>query len=240
MDLEILERTPGQSIRQWVYILLRSNIIKLHLKPGLVISDLEIADVLNISRTPVREAFIRLVEDGLLEIYPQKGSLISLIDIEQAEEVRFVRRVLEKAIIKEACKFFSEDCLFDLSANVEMQKFCGKEKNYERMFSLDNEFHRIIYRGCGKERIWFHIKKMAYNFDRLRILRLSSSPWDGIINEHSQIAQLIIEKNPAEVDEVVDKHLTRSLFDKLATQYPEYFKQNIHEYIQLNGKPEGG
>jgi DNA-binding GntR family transcriptional regulator len=240
MNLEIIAKEPGQSIKHWVYEVLRSNIIKLHLKPGLAISESEIAETLNVSRTPIREAFIRLVEDGLLEIYPQKGSLISLIDIEQAEEARFVRRVLDKAIIREACEHFAEDCLFDLSANLEMQKFCGKEKNYERMFVLDNEFHRIIYRGCGKERIWVHIKKMAYNFDRLRILRLSSSPWEGIINEHSKLTQFIIEKNPTEVDETVDQHLTRSLFDKLAIQYPEYFKQNIHEYLQFNGKQEGG
>ena len=231
MDLEILERTPGQSIRQWVYLPLRSNIIKLHLKPGLAISDLEIADVLNISRTPVREAFIRLIEDGLLEVYAQKGSYISLIDMEQAEEARFVRRVLEKAIIKEACEHFREDCLFELSANLEMQKFCTKENNYERMFDLDNEFHRRIYRGCGKERIWFHIKRMNYNFDRLRILRLSSSSWDEIIDEHSQIARLIIDKNPAKVDETVDIHLTRALIDKVAVRNPEYFKQDIHAYL---------
>jgi DNA-binding GntR family transcriptional regulator len=231
MDLEILERKPGQSIRQWVYILLRSNIIKLHLKPGLAISDLEIADVLKVSRTPVREAFIRLIEDGLLEVYAQKGSYISLIDMEQAEEARFVRRVLEKAIIKEACGHFLEDCIFELSANLEMQKFCTKENNHERMFDLDNEFHRRIYHGCGKERIWFHIKKMNYNFDRLRILRLSLSPWDEIIGEHRKLAQLIIEKNPTEVDEAVDKHLTGVLIGKDAVQNPEYFKQDIHEYL---------
>jgi DNA-binding GntR family transcriptional regulator len=231
MNLDIPERKPGQSIRQWVYTLLRNNIIKLHLKPGLAISDLEIAEILNVSRTPVREAFIRLIEDGLLEVYAQKGSYISLIDMEQAEEARFVRRVLEKAIIKEACEYFLEDCLFELSANLEMQKFCTKENNHERMFDLDNEFHRMVYRGCRKERVWFHIKKMNYNFDRLRILRLSSSSWDEIIDEHSQIARLIIDKNSAEVDETVDKHLARALIDKVAVRNTEYFKQDIHEYL---------
>ncbi len=77
------------------------NIIKLHLTPGSAISEAEIADRLAVSRTPIREAFIRLVEDGLLETYPQKGSIISLIDIEQAEEMRFVRKIIEKAILKE-------------------------------------------------------------------------------------------------------------------------------------------
>lgn len=175
MEIELLAKDPRQSIRQWVYEILRTNIIKLHLTPGLAISETEIADRLKISRTPVREGFIRLVEDGLLEIYSQKGSFISLIDLEQAEEARFARRVLEKAIITQASEHFPEKNLFDLSANLELQKFCQKEKNYERMFELDNEFHRIIYHGCGKERTWLHIRKMNYNFDRLRVLASVSS-----------------------------------------------------------------
>lgn len=232
MDLEILEKEAQQSIRQWVYIVLRSNIIRLHLKPGTAISEAEIAEALNISRTPVREAFIILVEDGLLQIYPQKGSFVSLIDIEQAEEACFVRKVLGKAIMKEACEYFPEDCLFDLSANLEMQKFCKKEKNYERMYQLDNEFHQIIYRGCGKGRTWLHIKKMNYNFDRLRIIRLSSElSWDKIIHEHEQLGELIREKESAKVDHVVEQHLPKACVGDISNQPPEYFTQNILEYV---------
>jgi len=231
MNLEILDKEPGQSISQWVHTVLNTNIIKLHLTPGSAISEAEIAERLAVSRTPIREAFIRLVEDGLLETYPQKGSIISLIDIEQAEEMRFVRKIVEKAIVKEACKQFDERCLFDLTANMEMQKFCQKQNNYEYMFELDNECHRLIYRGCGKERIWFHIKKMAYNFDRLRILRLSSSSWEGIIQEHQRIVQIVINKNATEVDDAVDAHLIRAIVTPSSLRHPEYFKQDIHSYV---------
>jgi DNA-binding GntR family transcriptional regulator len=187
--------------------------------------------MLHISRTPVREAFIRLVEAGLLEIYPQRGSFVSLIDIEQAEEACFVRKVVEKAIIKEACESFPENDLFDLSANLAIQNFCKQEKNYEKLFQLDNEFHRIIYRGCGKERVWRHISRMNYNFDRLRIIRLSRGiSWDLIIHQHEQIAQLIREKNSAQVDNAVDEHLPKAFVDELTIQHPEYFTQDVQNY----------
>ncbi len=94
-----------------------------------------------------------------MEVHPQRGSVISLIDLDQAREAHFVRRVLEKAIMGEACTFFPEAPLIDLRANTEMQRRCNGEKNHHRMLELDNAFHEIIYRGCNKSRTWLQLKK---------------------------------------------------------------------------------
>ena len=226
MDLEIPQKDAYQSVKQWAYTLLKDNIIRLHLKPGTAVSEAEIADILHTSRTPVREAFISLAEDGLLEIFPQRGSFVSLIDIDQAEEACFVRKVLGKAVLKEACKTFPEDCVLSLSANLEMQKFCQQENNYEKLFQLDNDFHRIIYHGCGKERIWLHIKKMNYNFDRLRVLRLSKGiAWEKVVHQHEQIVRVILEKDCLQVDRIMDEHLSKAFVDECETQHSGYFKQ---------------
>ena len=232
MDLEIPQKDTHQSVRQWAYALLKENIIQLHLKPGTTISEAEIADILQTSRTPVREAFIHLAEDGLLEVFPQRGSSVSLIDIEQAEEACFVRKVLGKAVLKEACKVFHNDCLFELSANLKMQKFYRKEEKYEKLFQLDNDFHRTIYRGCRKERVWLHIRKMNYNFDRLRVLRLftGSAAWDTIIEQHEQIVRHIKESDCAQVDRIVDAHLARALVGEFAPEHFGFFKQDIRTY----------
>jgi DNA-binding GntR family transcriptional regulator len=226
MNLLVTEKTKNETISQWVYRVLRKSIITVHLTPGLSLTESAIAEMLHTSRTPVRESFIKLAEDGLIEVLPQKGSCVSLIDIDQAEEARFARRVLEKAVIKEACRFFREDCLFELKANLEMQRLCKRERNYEKMLDLDDGFHRLIYRGCNKERVWTHQKKMNYNYDRLRAIRLSARlSWDTIIEEHRRIADLIRNKDESLVDEAVDMHLTRSLFNKLASEHREYFVQ---------------
>ncbi len=194
------------------------------LPPGTALSQAEIADRLNISHTPVCEAFLILVEDGLPNIYPQKGSFVSLIDIEQVEEARFVRNVPGKAVMKEACENFPDDWLFDLFANLEMQRFCQKEKNYERMYQIDNEFHHIIYKGCSKERIWRHIRKMSYNVDRLRIIRLAAGlSWDTMIHGYERSGACIREKDPARVDEVIEQRLTRAGVGDLSNQPSEYF-----------------
>jgi DNA-binding GntR family transcriptional regulator len=235
MDLLITEKDKNESFSQWVYSVLRKNIINLHLEPGLSVSEATIARLLDTSRTPVRESFIKLAEDGLIEVVSQKGSCVSLIDIDQAEEARFARRIVEKAVIKEACHSFLRDCLFDLKANLEMQKLCKRERTYEKMLDLDNDFHRIIYRGCGKEGLWDHQKKIDYNYDRLRAIRLSSPfPWDEIIEEHNRIGELVRNGDGSAVEEVVEKHLTRSLFDRLVVKYPQYFVQRRHDPLSVS------
>jgi GntR family transcriptional regulator, rspAB operon transcriptional repressor len=231
MALEILPKDIHQSIKHWAYIVLRTNIIKLHLEPGTSMSEAEIAETLQTSRTPIREAFIRLSEDGLLEIYPQRGSIVSLIDIEQAEEACFVRNVLGKAVLKEACRQFPEEDLLDLDANLARQRLCQKNNDYEQLFQLDNDFHSGVYRGCQKERVWLHIRKMNYNFDRLRIIRLAMGMgWNSVISAHERITRLIREHDAERVDKVVDEHLPKALVLESAVPHPEYFKQDVREY----------
>lgn len=224
VELVLAEKPRSRPISHWVYAVLKHNIVALHLKPGQGVTEPGIAVQLHTSRTPVRESFIKLAEDRLLEVSSQRGWRVSLIDAEQAEEARFTRRVLDKAVLHEACGSFPEQSLFDLTANLQLQKLCKAEGNYERMFDLDEEFHRLIYRGCRKEGIWAHQKKMDYNFDRLRMLRLSSEfSWDPIIDEHGQMLELIRNRQAAGIEAVVDRHLTRSVFDALAVHHREYF-----------------
>ncbi len=225
-NLDLPPRAPGQSSRAWIYQVLHGNIIHLHFRPGQALSETEIAGLLRVSRTPVREAFIRLAEDGLLEIHPQKGSYVALIDAGRASEALFLRNVAEKAVLKEACRAFPGGVLFELNANVEMQKFCRREGNYEKMFQLDNEFHALLFRGCGKGRLWGHLKKFDTDLDRLRMLKLSTKfDWGEIIDHHERIARLVAARKPGPVDALVDRHLAPGHLEKLVEQYREYVRR---------------
>jgi DNA-binding GntR family transcriptional regulator len=223
--LELPPREPAESGRAWAFRALRQNIIHLHLRPGQDVSETEIAAAFRLSRTPVREAFIRLAGEGLLDVHAQKGSLVSRIDTERAGEARFLRLVVESAILREAARAFPAPLRFELAANLEMQRFCRKERGYERMYHLDNEFHRLLYLGCGKERLWHHIKKFDGDLDRLRILRLSTRiSWDSVIDEHARILRRVASGRPDGVDALVEEHLTTAVYDTLLVRYPDYFK----------------
>ena len=227
MKLELLEKKSFDSIKNYTYMVLRNNIIDLNIKPGETISENEIANILNVSRTPVREAFAKLVSEELLEIYPQRGTQVSYIDLKHVEEARFMRLKLEEAVVELACEDFPENYLFELESNINQQEFCIAKKNYTAALDLDNSFHEIIYRGCGKERIWNAIHFMNGDFDRIRALNLiSSMNMDIVLNQHKGIINAIKNKDSELGIKIVNEHLTKVNDDKmiLIGQYPAYFR----------------
>ncbi|TCO76911.1 GntR family transcriptional regulator [Marinisporobacter balticus] len=230
MDLNIKARNIGESTRVYVYNILSDNIINLNLKPGCSISEKEIADLLNVSRTPVREAFIQLSQEDLIETYPQKGTYVSLIDLDLVEESRFMRETLESAVAKLAAKEFPQALLFDLESNLNMQSFCIKEKNYTQMMKYDDEFHETLFKGTNKSRVWESIQRIGAQFRRFRTLNLVSTSidtWETTYQDHTLILKAIKGKNGDEAAEMMKTHLTRAVFDKIMLQEkcPDYFKR---------------
>lgn len=229
LQVEILEKEKNQPIHQWVYQTLRNGIIKLILRPAQQISENDVSEALGISRTPVREAFIRLAEDGLINITPQKRSIVSLIDLQQAEEARFVRLAVEKAVLREACGRLSAADLDALEANIQEEKECRAEKAFDRMLVVDNDFHRLIFRGCAREGSWLYLKKLDYNYDRLRVMVMPFSI-DRIISEHRRIRDLIEKRKADQVESELDTHLTWEIINRVVRDYPpHYFKQDRRE-----------
>ncbi|GAA0381782.1 DNA-binding GntR family transcriptional regulator [Bacillus horti] len=227
LNTELKKNFPSYSTRDQVYEILKENILSLKLAPGRVISEKEMSELLEVSRTPVREAFVRLAQEELLEIYPQRGTAISLIDLHYVEEARFLREHLERAIVKLACKRFSEDHLLRLEGNIAMLELCVKEKNYTKLFELDEEFHFTLASGCDKERMWNVIQQMSGDLKRIRMLSLVAEyNWDLILSQHKEIVAAIKEGNEAKADQVMEHHLKKLTFEQesLKNEYPHFFK----------------
>lgn len=219
--------TSVKSAKEATYHQLLDGIMKLEYKPGEKISEKEISEKYQVSRTPVREAFQQLAKEDLLQIYPQKGTIVSLIDLELVEEARFMREQLEIAVLKLACEQFPPDKLAQLEMNIKIQKLYLEERDFEKIFALDEEFHRIIFAGCGKLRIWQWIQQMNVHFNRIRVLRLAANVhWDDIYRQHCDIFDAIQQQRVDQAESLMRKHLTQVLFDKeeLRTKYPHYFK----------------
>lgn len=211
MDLSLLERRNSDSVREYVYQTLRNNIIYLDMKPGLNLTEKDIAQKLNVSRTPVREAFIKLSHEDLVEIYPQKGTTVSLIDLGHVDEARFIRRNLENATVQLACTQFPDSTLFELQSNINSMEFLINEKNNNNrmLFSLDEEFHRVIFKGCRKDRSWSIIKQVSTHLDRVRYLKMISSEnvWCNALQQHKNIVNAIKSKDVEYGVKSIEEHL---------------------------------
>ena len=110
----------------------------------------------------------------------------------------------------------------NVSASIQAQCECQRTKAYDRMLIVDNDFHRIIFRACGKERSWHFIKKLDYNYDRLRVMVIPIA-LDRAILEHCRIREIIESGAADKVDEIVDSHLTWTLINRVVYDYPPHY-----------------
>jgi len=229
MDLSIIEKISQESTREYVYRFLKLNIMQLRLVPGSALSEKDISQLLGVSRTPVREAFIQLSQEYLLDILPQKGTYVSLIDIENVEESKFLRETVEKAVIVIACTQFPSEKFFELQSNILLQELCLKEKQYYKFYELDEALHKIIFVGCKKARIWSIIQQMHTHYNRVRMLNIAGG-YDAlpVLNQHKQLVSAILEKDVALGTQIISLHLDKVKFDikDLRRDYADYFKKD--------------
>ena len=94
----LFKRHERESAKEYAYRVLKDNIMSLELKPGEVLSEMELAEKLNLSRTPIREVIMRLKGEHLIDVKPQSGTSVSLIDMDLIEEAVFMRFVIEEEV----------------------------------------------------------------------------------------------------------------------------------------------
>lgn len=223
-----INRGKGLS-SDYVYEALMDKIINLEWLPGQAISEKEVAEWLGVSRTPIRDAISKLVAQELVDVYPQRGTYVALIDLELVDEVRFGRRVLEEAILVEATKDFPTDKLFELESTLSLSTLAIRKEMYKEFFDYDETFHRILFEGCKKPHLWKNTYELNAQFRRLRMLCLLEKEeyiWHKIEEEHQQIIQAISEHNEALARTVMDNHLnpSKNPYENLLIKYPQYFK----------------
>lgn len=223
--MKFTDKLDRESNRDFAHRVIRQNIINLELQPGCMISEQDLADELAISRTPVHEALQEISKTKIIEIYPQKGSLVSLIDMKLVSEARFVRATLESVITEMACEMATPEQLQELEENVNLQEFYLKKQVNEKIMELDNSFHEMMYKIADKEQTYYMVKTMNVHYDRFRELRLKASPSQPIIEDHKLILDAMLAKDGTTAKELVIKHLSK-LNDEavdIRKKFPQYF-----------------
>ena len=222
----IMERTGKETAREYAFRVIKYNIISLELAPGSMVSENELATEMGVSRTPVREALIELSNLKVVEIIPQKGSVISLIDSALVEEARFIRLILENAIVEIACDVATQENLLALDGNLRLQDFYLEHPAMDKQLQLDNEFHELLFNICKKKFTYDLLSGMMTHFDRVRTLSILVINDNKTIFDHHTLADAIKNKDKQVARDIITKHLSRYKIDEveLKKQYPNYFK----------------
>lgn len=225
--MKIEQRRAGETARAYAYRIIRNNIISLDLEPGAPFNDIEVSGQIGISRTPVREAVIQLSEESrIIEIFPQRGMRIALIDVDLVEEARFLRLILEKAAAELACDLAGDEDLGWLDENVRLQEFYLESGSANKLLELDNEMHKKLFSICRKELTYNMCQRLAIHYDRIRSLSVATVKDYKIIQDHKALLEAFRARNKKLAADIMDRHLNRWMMNEqlFRQQYPNYFK----------------
>ncbi|MGJ4857956.1 GntR family transcriptional regulator [Labrys sp. KB_33_2] len=171
-----------------VYEMLRSDIVLGVLRPQQPIREAEIAASLSVSRTPVREALLRLANLGLVEIFPQSGTVVAPIRVEKVKAAQLIREVVEVEVSRRACQAANQADLDALAGIVDEQEFAAGRKDLRRFYELDEAFHRRIFATVDCLAAADELEDMKAHLNRLRFVTVNwPNRSDAIIAEHRDI-----------------------------------------------------
>ncbi len=211
-----------------IYQTLRSEILSLRFKPGEELNLQLLAEQLQVSRSPVRDALMKLSTDNLVDIFPQKGTRVSLIDLKQVEEERFLRKSLEESAVRKFLNSYTEEHLHLMEESIILQQKAMKEESFIDFLAADNAFHGVIFSGIDMSRIWNLIQSQGGNHHRIRLLSFAEKNVLGnIIEQHQNMLGALRFKDLKELLCLEDKHLSKLLqeTESMVLRYPHYFKK---------------
>jgi len=213
-----------------VFDALRALIIALELPPGTVLPRAELAEHFCLSQTPIRDALMRLAEDGLVDIYPQHATVVSRIDIASALEVHFLRRSIELEILHTLCE--APDALLvplveKLRLHLRIQKASLQPLDYATLAEADQSFHRDMYAAADVANLWSLVCQRSGQIDRLRRLNLpAEGKAQAIVRDHERILEALAARNQLAAQTALREHLsgTLSFVREIRKLHPDWIK----------------
>jgi GntR family transcriptional regulator, rspAB operon transcriptional repressor len=223
---EATAQAPPRAASQ-VYDHLRQEIVDLRLKPGSLISRAELQERFGLSSTPVRDALMRLCEEGLVEIVAQSATRVSLIDVDRARRAQFLRRALEQEAVETICTSADRTVVHELRARMEDQATAAAQGDLALFEEIDRVFHRHLFEAAGVADLHAMMRRQSGHIDRLRLLHLPKvGRMQEIMADHGAIVAAVKAGDAPAARAAVRDHLSRSLAysPRLRELHPDYFK----------------
>lgn len=210
-----------------VFDQLHAEISSLQLLPGTRISEAEIAERIGVSRQPVRDAFNRLNNLGLLSIRPQRATVVCGFSKQKIANARFIRLAIELEVIRNACRIWDEKSTAALKKNIKSQHMAIRAKEIETFHELDYEFHQLICALSGHPLAFRTIVECKQQVDRLCVLSLArTEEVEAVLEGHEEIALALEKKSVANAEKLIRRHLSRldDAIREIEETHSEYFE----------------
>jgi len=207
-----------------VYEQLRARIIALAVPPGATLSRAELAVRFGVSQQPVREAILKLEEEGLVETYPQSATKVAKIDLQSVREAQFLRISVEIEVVRKLALTDGLD-LFPIESLILQQERFLEREDFAAFAEADREMHRKMQDMAGVPGLWSLIRSRSGHLDRLRHLHLPTpGKAQSVIVGHRGILEALARRDPGQAQEALRDHLTGTLasVEDLRDLFPDH------------------
>ena len=202
--------STSKSTADVVFERLYADILALTILPGAKISEADVARQYGVSRQPVRDAFRRLHNLDLIEIRPQRATIISRFSRPEIENTRFIRLAVELEVLDRACEIWDQTRAESLAKNLAAQANALAAEDLSRFHTLDYGFHECICALTGLPMAFETINSCKRKIDRLCLLSLSDyENVADILADHRAIADALDRRCAADARELIRHHISR-------------------------------
>ncbi|MCM2293827.1 GntR family transcriptional regulator [Allorhizobium sp. BGMRC 0089] len=223
----LLTLDRSRQVAVQIYEILKERILGVVLVPGTALSRANLQEEFGVSQTPVRDALLRLQEEGLVDIFPQYATRVSRIDANHARQAQFLRLSVELEAIRRLAQEAPLETAEAMERVLKQQEAVAETSTFSQFDSLDREFHRVLYEMSGNPLLWKVIRAQSVHLDRLRRLNL---PMPGkmasLLDEHRRIVSALRDGDSLRTAEALRHHLsgTLSIIDLIREKYPDFVK----------------
>lgn len=219
-----LDTLRGPSATDLVFEEIYRRVVEFELPPGTKLSEQDVARQMGVSRQPVRDAFFRMSQLGLIQIQPQRATTVSLISEEAVMRASFVRTALETEIVERAVEVLTDAAINELAAIVARQHEAVAASDRLGFHALDEAFHQQICESAGHPYVWAIIRENKAHMDRVRLLSLGFNAANALA-DHEKILEALRARDSKRVSSEMRSHLTRILtvIEQMRAENPTMF-----------------
>jgi len=205
--LPVLDRHERGGTVQRIQDAVRDAIVRLEMRPGETIDKNALCERLNVSRFPVSEALGRLAEEGFVVVLPQRGTMVSRIDVADCRQAMFIRRALECEAVRYIASRISDSLIEKFRDNLAGQRRALNNDDLEGFHALDLDFHALLLKTLGYERVISAVEAARANLDRMRLFLCTPERQSETYAEHEKIFAALAARQPEAAAVAMSNHL---------------------------------